>query len=989
MSVTPFQKAYSSLNENQKLAVDTLEGPVMVMAGPGTGKTQVLTLRIAKILEKTDTDPSSILALTFTENAAKEMRSRLINLIGKDAYYVRITTFHSFCNDIIAENPERFSRPAGMSPATDLERIEIITELLDELDLLFLKPLNNPTLYLHDIISTISDLKREGISEKKYASLVRSLTEEFEAEKDSLKKTAFAEKEKLVGKNLDLLALYKRYNEELSSLGRFDYEDMINWVVVAFESDDEFLLSYQEKFQYLLVDEYQDTNSAQNRLIFALAKYWGQAANLFVVGDVFQSIFRFQGASEENVHQFEKLFPKATMITLADNYRSTPTILATAARLIGSPPLNENAAHTPEKIKVLKFSASLFEDDFLMKSIAEKIASGVNPSDIAVIVKENKEVDHLANLMKQKGMPYRLEGGVNILTTPLINQFLTLANLVVSLASSPDDLDLFIVLNYPYFHLDPLAILKLARQATKEKTSLVDLLTSAKDIDSDIISVFSRFVSWSHLATHKTLPEMFQKIFQESGLMNHVLGLPQPLVELNRFTTLYQEAKKQLAGNPRLDLVGFVKNLKTMEEHGLKLPETMLASTLDAVTLTTAHKAKGLEWLTVYIYRFADTHWGNKRLRQMIKLPDAILDTRSSSSDKEADERRLFYVAITRAKKDLILTGATSYQSSRMTYPSLFLSDLPEEHLMRTENTPSEKASAVILHELLSPPAPTIVAGEEEYLKSLIADFKLSPTALNNYLECRYKFKLDNLYRIPKAKSPSLAFGTAVHSALESLYRKLHTTGKLESKDDFLFDFESALKHEVLSKQELKSRLAHGKKILSAYYDHYQNEFSPALFTEKNFGRSTPVLLDDIPLSGKSDRIDPLDPKKKMVRFVDYKTGKPKTRGVLEKEAEGSDGNYKRQLVFYQLLSQLDKTFGHKIGQTILDFIEPEKDGSFRREKFIITPDEVEKLKATIRAAAKSIRALDFARTTDASICSRCDFRKHCWPSGHRGNNYL
>ncbi|MFZ2202267.1 MAG: UvrD-helicase domain-containing protein, partial [Microgenomates group bacterium] len=263
MSPTPLQKAYSSLNENQKKAVDTLDGPVMVMAGPGTGKTQVLTVRIANILAKTDTDPSAVLALTFTESATKEMRARLIDLIGQDGYYVKVTTFHSFCNDIIVENPERFSRPAGMAAATDLEKIEIITRILEDGTFLLLKPLNNPTLYLRDIISSLSDLKREGITVNKFAQLVRSLGQDFEAEKDSLGKTAFAEKEKLVSKNVDLLAIYKKYQAELIRLGRFDYEDMINWVVEAFESDSEFLLAYQEKFQYFLVDEYQDTNSAQ------------------------------------------------------------------------------------------------------------------------------------------------------------------------------------------------------------------------------------------------------------------------------------------------------------------------------------------------------------------------------------------------------------------------------------------------------------------------------------------------------------------------------------------------------------------------------------------------------------------------------------------------------------------------------------------------------------------------------------------------------
>ncbi len=466
--------------------------------------------------------------------------------------------------------------------------------------------------------------------------------------------------------------------------------------------------------------------------------------------------------------------------------------------------------------------------------------------------------------------------------------------------------------------------------------------------------------------------------------MNHVLRLPQPIVELNRFGTLYEEAKKQLAANPKLNLALFIKNLKTMEEHGLKLPETMLASGANAVTLTTAHKAKGLEWLIVYIYRFADTHWGNKRIRQMIKLPDTIIESKTDQSDRDADERRLFYVALTRAKKELHLLGATTYTSStRMTFPALFLSELPIEHLDEIDVKQDESKISVLLSETLSPPVlPTVVAGEEDYLRPLIADFKLSPTALNNYLECHYKFKLDNLYRIPKAKTPSLCFGTAVHSALENLYRKLGHTGQLETKEDLISDFETALRREVLSSSEFKTRLSHGKKILAAYYDYYRAEFTTALFTEKKFGGSLPVYLDDIPLSGKADRVDLIDKKSKRVRFTDYKTGKPKTRGVLEKEADGPDGNYKRQLVFYHLLSDLDKSFDFRVEQTQLDFVEPDKGGVFHRERFTITPDQVDALKQTIRQSVKEIRALNFSRTSDATICSRCIFKNHCWPTG-------
>ena len=988
MSSTPFQKTYLSLNENQKKAVDTIDGPVMVMAGPGTGKTQVLTVRTANILEKTDTDPSAILALTFTESATKEMRARLIDLIGKDGYYVKVTTFHSFCNDIIAENPERFSRPAGMTAATDLEKIEIITQILEEGSFLLLKPINNPTLYLRDIVSSLSDLKREGITVKKFAKLIHALSEDLAAEKEDLGKTAFAEKEKLVSKNIDLLAIYKKYQAELARLGRFDYEDMINWVVEAFEADEEFLLTYQEKFQYILVDEYQDTNSAQNRLIFALANFWGENANLFVVGDPAQSIFRFQGASQENTRQFEKNFPNAVKITLDQNYRSTPIILSSAAALIAASPLNHNVTHISKPVRVAQFNSSVFEDEFLSSSIKDKIKNGVSPSDIAVIVKENKDLDHLVNLMKQKGIPYRLEGGANILTTPLISQFLKILRVVTSLSGPVDDLDLFTVFNYPYFDLDPLAVLKLARLAHTKRVSLVDLLGSADPAtDPKVQAVFDLFVSWCQSATSLTLAESFQKIFQESGLMDYILKLPQPITELNRFGTLYEDVKNQLAADPTLALTGYVKNLDLMQEHGVKLPESALVSDREAVTLTTAHKAKGLEWLIVYVYRFADTHWGNKTIRQMIKLPAGIILSDLSKEDKNADERRLFYVALTRAKQEVYLSGATTYtHSAKMIFPAMFLSDLPKEHLKEIKTEKYEKNAPQILADLLTPAAPTVHDGEEEYLKEIIANFKLSPTALNTYLQCHYKFKLDNLYRIPRAKAPAMCFGTAVHVALENLYRHLNKTGQPTPKKDFLADFATALRREILSESELKDRLAHGQKILSAYYDRYRDEFKPALFIEKNFGLSlaSQIILDDIPLSGKVDRIDslPANRRNKTVRFVDYKTGAPKTRGVLDKEADGPDGNYKRQLIFYNLLAQLDRSFEYKVGETELDFIEPDKGGVFHREKFAITPAEVNELKKTIKESVGGIRALDFSRTKDTSICSRCDFRSHCYPSG-------
>jgi len=988
-TTTPeFDQAYKKLNDAQRQAVDTIEGPVLVLAGPGTGKTQVLTTRIANILKETDTAPESILALTYTDAATREMKERLIKLIGKDGYYVKVTSYHSFCSDVISENPERFSRPKGLNIATDLEKIQLIKEILEAGSYPLLKPAGDPIYFIKYILDAIGDLKREGYPIEKYKQLVNLLTEEFDIEKGDLGKGAFKEKESLVEKNSELVDIYEKYQQKLSAIGRYDFEDMINWVVEAFEKYPDFLLTYQEKFQYILGDEYQDTNNSQNRLIFALSGFWGEKANVMVTGDPNQSIFRFQGASKENVREFESSFPHLTKIVLDQNYRSTQNLLNASAGLLGESPLKHTVKFRDLPVKVAKFSSTLFEDEFIVDTIKRKIKAGAKASDFAVITKDNTDIENLVNLFKSKGLPYRLEGGVNILTTPLISQFLKIIDLVTSFQSKFNDLDLFLALNFPYFKLNPLSVLKISRFAHEKHESLMDALLDANpEVDPDVIDVFHRFLGWNTKAATHTVPEIFQIIFQESGLLDYVLSLPQPILELNRFGTLFDDVKKQAAAFPGLNLFGYVSNLKTMDENSIKLEEQALIGDKNAVTLTTVYKAKGLEWKTVFIYRFADTHWGNHTKRQMIKLPSGIISLEDvDKEDKNAEERRVFYVAITRAKRDLYLTGAAEYPTSKkMIFPSMFLEDIPQETRKFIKVGKYQKNAAKILGKLMVPPTtPVLAPGEKDYLLEIIKDFKLSPTALNSYLNCAYKFKLDNLYKIPRTKAAPMCFGTAVHSALENLYLDLENTKKVESKEDFLRDFEAALHREVLSDADLKNYLEKGHKVLTAYYNYYQDSFTPALFTEKKFGSSltSQIIFDDIPLSGKADRIDLTNKEEKHVRFIDYKTGQTKSRNEIEGLTQNSNGDYKRQLVFYQLLADLDRSFGYKVIQTELEFVEADKGGKFHNEKFTITPEEVSDLKKTIKETMAAIRSLNFDRTTDYTHCARCDFRSHCWPNG-------
>ena len=316
-TIKEFDKAYKALNTEQRLAVDTIEGPVMLVAGPGTGKTQTLALRIANIISKTDTPASSILALTYTESGARAMKARLTSMIGGEAYYANISTFHAFCQGVIKDNPDIFTINPASEPLSDLEKLKLIRSLIDNSNLNVLRPPGARYHYASAVLSAIANLKREGIDPEEFDELL--MEEEAYLKSDDaseLKKTEITKRGRNLAKNRELNLLFRSYQSTLKVQGSFDFEDMISTVVDAFKQNEDLLFSCQEKYLYILVDEYQDTNSAQNELMLLLAKYWGTEANVFVTGDPDQSIMRFQGASIENQLSFIKAYPNATVITL-------------------------------------------------------------------------------------------------------------------------------------------------------------------------------------------------------------------------------------------------------------------------------------------------------------------------------------------------------------------------------------------------------------------------------------------------------------------------------------------------------------------------------------------------------------------------------------------------------------------------------------------------------------------------------------------------
>lgn len=437
-----------------------------------------------------------------------------------------------------------------------------------------------------------------------------------------------------------------------------------------------------------------------------------------------------------------------------------------------------------------------------------------------------------------------------------------------------------------------------------------------------------------------------------------------------------------------LNLSGFLKNIEALKEQKIAVNISSPVTMKNSITLTTAHKAKGLEWNHVFIYRCVDGKWGNARIRRLIKLPSNLLEF-STNQDPQQEERRLFYVALTRAKKTICITSSSQYTTdygTQSTLQSSFVNEIPERLTKKINITSTEDASTKVITKLLTPPiVDTTNNKEKEYLLELVKNIKLSVTALTTFLDCNYKFKLNNLYRLPKAKEAYLVFGTAIHGSLEKYHQKFIDTNKRPGLKFLQSQFKQALSKEVVTKEDYAIRQKHGLKVLEAYYNLHKDSLKPALSLEKYLGYSSGsnCLLGDIPLIGKVDKLDLVGQDNKQVKITDYKTGKPKSVGEVEGTTKTSTGYLKRQLVFYALLAKLDKNFSQKATQFELDFVEqPLLKNKSGQMIFTVSDQEIDSLKVEIKDSMKKIRSLKFPKTEDFSPCQRCEFQDHCWPSG-------
>lgn len=1025
-----FEEEYNRLNDQQRRAVDQIEGPVMVIAGPGTGKTQILSARIGKIL-LTDigTEPNNILCLTYTDSGAVAMRRRLLGFIGPDAYRVNISTFHAFCNDVIQDNLSLFEKTV-LDPISDLERIELMKELIDAF------PKDHPLKrYRGDVYfemaslqSLFSLMKREGWTAGFICQRIDEYINDLQYRDDFICKRAtkghkkgdvrwdkIEEQKEKMEKLRAACGEFQKFQQLMRSRNRYDFDDMINWVIDAFETNEELLRSYQEQFQYILVDEYQDTSGSQNKLVNLLINYWDKP-NVFVVGDDDQSIYRFQGANVENMLEFATHYATDLLkVVLVNNYRSVQPILDVSKTLIennqerlvkkidglskelvaSNDALSSVICHPPS---ILEYETQRDEMIGTVLKIEELTKGGVAGNCIGVIYRENKYGDELATYLRLKGIPYYSKRSLNILDQPLIQQLLLVLNYLCAEHDVPYSGDemLFEILHFEWLQIPSIEIAKASIRVSEltykgQKTSLrqwlceeagrpqMDLFDTG--LHNGLKEACTTMEGLIQALSNETLQTLLEKVVREVGFLSHIMHSEDKSKLMQALCGFYDHVKEETRRHPLLTLQEFMNRIELMRKEGLVLPLVQVSGNEKGVNLMTAHGSKGLEYDYVFFMGNSSNCWEKKRKPfSGFSFPDTLfthsLSLGGGRGEADTEElRRLFYVALTRAKKHLYISFSNYTNEGKQLEATMFLAEIQMEHELprKAEKLDETELMDFSVLQFEKNTAPEVAHLDDEMVDRLVQNFSMSVSALNSYLKCPLGFYYQTIVRIPSPRNEAMEFGSAVHHALEALFNKMKKSGEFPLLDDFLQDFTWYMKRhrESFTKEQYERRVEYGREILKNYYNTYVTRWNKVVLVELGIRN---IVLDEIPLRGIIDKIEFNG---KEATLIDYKTGNPDncTDKLARPGKEPNGGDYWRQAVFYKILLDLYPKDWNVTGVEF-DFIEPDKKKTYRKERLSVSSIDIDIVKQQIKDVWLKIQRKDFYTGCGKDDCHWCNFVK-------------
>lgn len=1068
-----FTKRYEKLNPAQRQAVDTIDGPVMVIAGPGTGKTELLSVRVANILQKTDTLPENILCLTFTDSGASAMRERLTDIIGKEAYKVAIHTFHSFGTEVINQNGEYFYKGAHLRAADSLSSYEIIREIFDQLD--YNNPLagklNDEYTHLSDSLTAISELKKSGLTSDELLKIIDDNNVVIE-KVEQLLSPIFAERsnkttalkiaehietirqiesditstsvlplsiriaDSLLNATDDAIALnsttpitawrnawfkkdrngdfvmksherqqklraicfiYNQYLLDMQEASLYDFDDMILQVVHAMEIFNDLRFNLQEKYQYIMVDEFQDTNMAQMRILHSLTnnEVHGDTPNIMVVGDDDQAIYSFQGADISNILEFKTTYPKLKTVTLTDNYRSTKEILGGSRDVILQ--INDRLENRFEnvnkeliphneiadsKVTIHEAESIMGERHWLVENIKNAIEAGQKPNDIAVLTRRHHEINSLLPYFYKAGIAVSYERRDNVLEQPIIILLEKMAKLLISLSKGHHDevnASLPEILAHKAWGIAPIELWKLSLKAYDSRSRWLDIMLTMPEF----MPLQNWLISVASLVGDMPLEQILDIIIgkPDTSIPDYEGDFVSPLY-------VYFFSSEKMANNPDEYLI-YLESLRTIRAKlreyrpdqiptlttfidfialnrtiGSTISVTRQISQSDsAVNIMTAHKSKGLEFDTVYVMNAVDTIWG-ERARSRNRLISYPENLNLAPAGETNDERlRLFYVAITRAKRQLHISYSQTDDNGKKTLRAAFLIDSKWE----TEQIPAPKtldqmveATELSWYQPILNPTTTNM---RELLLPTLENYKLSVTHLHNFLDVTRggpeAFLLNNLLRFPSAKSASAAFGTAIHDTLQRAHAHLAATGKSQAIEDIMSNFETVLKDQHLGDREFETYLQKGSDALQTFLDNKYQTFTTTQQTELNFAGQHSIV-GEAHLSGKLDLVD-INKADKTILVTDYKTGKPPISWSGKTDFEKIKlHKYKQQLLFYKLLVENSRDYhGYMVESGLMQFVEPNHNGQTVTLDTSFNSDEISRFASLINAVWKRIITLD------------------------------
>ncbi len=956
-----------NLNPQQKKAVIHEEGPLLIIAGAGTGKTTVITRRIAHLIVNKKVSPDKILALTFTDKAAFQMQEKVDVLVPYGFTETWISTFHAFGDRILRENALELGMNPDFKVLTRPQTAVFFRENLFKFPLNYYRPLSTPTKFISAMISFFSRARDEDISPQEYLDYAQKLEREASQGTDAALKEDAA-------RHVELAKCYAQYQALLLAENKIDFANQFFLTLQLFRQRPSVLRRYQEQFDYILIDEFQDTNYAQFELVKLLAQ---RSKNLTVVADDDQSIYKWRGAAVSNILNFMKVYPASEKVTLTKNYRSTQTILDASYKLIQSnnpdrfevqAKINKRLIGVAKKGKKAThkhFDSLSSESDWVADYILTHVKKKKYAyNDFAVLVRSNSDADLFINAFNMREIPWQFSGNQGLYSRDEVRLCIAFLRLV---ANPSDSLSLFFLASSFLYEL-PIVELTLAMNfAHRRQWDLffmlkkIEALSEFREISPKFLSAKEKIIAdierFVELSKSCTTGQLLYSFLTTTGFLRNLVDeatieSESKVKNIARFFDIVKDFESAANENR---VLYFVNYLDMLINVGDDPPVAEADSDSLAVNILTIHKAKGLEFLVVFMVSLVERRFPWPLRREPIELPEELIkDTLPLGDFHIQEERRLFYVGMTRAQKELFLTSASDYGTKHPKKVSRFVAEAVAAQS-------SEKTAKTSALEAIERNAPRLqkssAAAPEKIDPNKILN--LSYFQIDDYLTCPLKYKYVHILHVPIMAHHTVLYGKALHDAVQ-FYHQSKIKGLAVTQEDVAKAFEESFRQEgFLSREHIELRLKAGIAAMRNFYQEQEQAKIIPAHVERDFS----FMLDNDRIIGRWDRIDVVDGQ---ATIIDFKSSAVETQEAADKQAKES-----LQLSLYSLAYQ--KVFGELPANKELHFLETGLVG-----RASVTEESIQKVVEETQKASLGIREGDFKAKPAYMACLYCAYNQIC-----------